>query len=66
VAAATVSLVAACTFGGTSTAGGGRQAIALLLPEAKTARYETQDRPRFERRVRERSCSLSIPFASWD
>src|SRR5579859_1681686 len=25
--------------------------IALLLPEAKTARYETQDRPHFETKV---------------
>ncbi len=27
--------------------------IALLLPEAKTARYETQDRPHFEARVKQ-------------
>ena len=68
VAAATVSLVAACTFGGTSTAGAGRQAIALLLPEAKTARYETQDRPRFERRVRElcRACRILYANANQD
>jgi D-xylose transport system substrate-binding protein len=31
---------------------GRRPAVALLLPESKTARYETQDRPRFGRRVR--------------
>lgn len=31
---------------------GGRPTIALLLPETKTARYETQDRPHFEDNVR--------------
>jgi D-xylose transport system substrate-binding protein len=29
-----------------------KKKIALLLPEAKTARYETQDRPHFEARVK--------------
>jgi D-xylose transport system substrate-binding protein len=27
--------------------------VALLLPESKTTRYETQDRPNFERRLNE-------------
>ena len=42
---------------GTSTsaagAGGGAHKIALLLPESKTTRYESQDRPNFERKVAE-------------
>jgi D-xylose transport system substrate-binding protein len=33
--------------------GGGGGTIALLLPESKTARYETQDRPLFEAKVKE-------------
>jgi D-xylose transport system substrate-binding protein len=40
--------LAACGGGG----GGGGKTIALLLPEHTTARYETQDRPNFEREVK--------------
>ena len=32
----------------TSGDGGGSGSIALLLPESKTARYESQDRPNFQ------------------
>jgi D-xylose transport system substrate-binding protein len=42
--------------GSTSTASGGSSAsgkVALLLPESKTARYESQDRPNFERKLKE-------------
>jgi D-xylose transport system substrate-binding protein len=42
-----VALLAACGAGAKSS-----PKIALLLPESKTARYESQDRPRFEARVR--------------
>src|SRR5919108_4667349 len=50
--------VAACggdDNGGGGGGGGGAKGgkIALLLPETKTARYERQDRPNFERRVKE-------------
>lgn len=41
--------------GGTSAGGNGNGpsgTVALLLPESKTARYETQDRPLFEARLR--------------
>ena len=34
--------------GGGDSGGGGGGTIALLLPESKTARYESQDRPNFE------------------
>jgi D-xylose transport system substrate-binding protein len=50
-------LLAACgsddgdDSGGGGGDGGGK--IALLLPETKTTRYEKQDRPNFERRVKE-------------
>lgn len=52
---AAVALGAAgCTAGSaTPSSSGDRDAIALLLPDAKTARYETFDRPFFEARVAE-------------
>jgi D-xylose transport system substrate-binding protein len=37
-----------------ASSGGGKSGkIALLLPESKTARYESQDRPNFERKLKE-------------
>jgi D-xylose transport system substrate-binding protein len=55
-AAAIALLAAACGTtnnggGGSSSSGGGRK-IALLLPESKTTRYEAQDRPQFEAKVK--------------
>src|ERR1700694_3280151 len=53
LAAVAVMMVAAC--GSTSSSGGGASGsgkkIALLLPETKTARYESKDRPLFEAAV---------------
>jgi D-xylose transport system substrate-binding protein len=43
------SSTAASTAGGSDASG----KIALLLPESKTARYESQDRPNFERKLKE-------------
>jgi len=63
-AVALVSLAVACTFEGAGTAGAGRPTIALLLPESKTARYETQDRPRFQRRVRELCPSCRVLYTN--
>jgi D-xylose transport system substrate-binding protein len=41
------------TSGGqSSSGGGGGQKIALLLPESKTARYESQDRPLFTAKLK--------------
>jgi len=41
------------TSGASSAGGGGKSAtIALLLPENKTTRYESQDKPLFERNMR--------------
>ncbi len=37
---------------GTATGGGTSGTVALLLPESKTARYESQDRPLFEQKLR--------------
>jgi len=41
--------LATCGGGG----GGGGPAVALLLPESKTARYESQDRPHFTARLKQ-------------
>ena len=46
--------------GGSSTSGGKK--IALLLPEHTTARYETQDRPNFEKTVKTLCPSCSIVY----
>src|SRR5437879_4960490 len=43
--------------------GGGKKVVALLLPESKTARYETQDRPLFEKRIKELCASCEIIYS---
>jgi D-xylose transport system substrate-binding protein len=49
-----LALVAGAVAGCTAPVSAGREGtIALLLPDAKTARYETFDRPFFEERVEE-------------
>jgi D-xylose transport system substrate-binding protein len=64
IAAASLTFgVAACgsdnnnssSTGSSTTASSGAKSgkIALLLPESKTARYESQDRPNFERKLKE-------------
>jgi D-xylose transport system substrate-binding protein len=40
--------------------------IALLLPESKTARYESQDRPHFESKVKALCKSCSIDYSNAD
>jgi len=52
-------------------AGGGAEAaaakkIALLLPESKTARYESHDRPLFERKVKELCPECQIIYSNAD
>jgi D-xylose transport system substrate-binding protein len=44
--------------------GGGGGTIALLLPETKTTRYEEQDRPNFERRVKELCSDCKVIYAN--
>ena len=46
--------------------GGGGGPIALLLPESKTARYESQDRPHFERNVKELCSDCEILYSNAD
>jgi D-xylose transport system substrate-binding protein len=48
-----------------STSGGGKK-IALLLPESKTTRYEAQDRPNFERKVKELCADCEIIYSNAD
>src|SRR5215212_251360 len=54
--------------GGGGGSGGGGGKIALLLPETKTTRYEEQDKPNFERRVRElcKDCEVIYLNANQD
>jgi D-xylose transport system substrate-binding protein len=49
-----------------SSAGGGGGKIAFLLPESKTARYETQDRPLFEAKVKALCSSCEIVYSNAD
>ena len=55
---------------GTKTADTGRHQhakplkIALLLPETKTARYETQDKPLFEAKVKELAPDAEILYSN--
>ena len=44
--------------------GGGDSKIALLLPETKTTRYEEQDRPNFERRVKELCSGCEVIYSN--
>jgi D-xylose transport system substrate-binding protein len=52
--------------GGSSGGGGGGGSIALLLPESKTARYESQDRPNFEKKVKELCSDCDIIYSNAD
>jgi D-xylose transport system substrate-binding protein len=62
--------VAACgdddDDGGDGGGDGGGGTVALLLPETKTTRYEEQDRPNFERRVKELCADCEIIYANAD
>ena len=48
--------------GGGGDGGGGK--IALLLPEKSTTRYEEQDKPNFERRVKELCADCEVIYAN--
>src|ERR671910_2234444 len=52
--------------GGGAEGGDGGGKIALLLPESKTARYESQDRPNFERKVKELCSNCEIVYSNAD
>jgi D-xylose transport system substrate-binding protein len=52
--------------GGGGEGGGEGGSIALLLPESKTARYESQDRPNFENKVTELCPDCDIIYSNAD
>src|SRR5918997_707437 len=52
--------------GGGGEGGGEGGSIALLLPESKTARYESQDRPNFEAKVEELCADCEILYSNAD
>ncbi len=54
--------LAAC--GGDNNGGGGK--IAFLLPESKTARYESQDRPLFEAKVEDECSDCEVIYTNAD
>jgi len=69
--AATVALLAGFVLAacggddnGGGGGGGGGGTIALLLPESHTARYESQDRPNFERKVKELCSDCEILYSN--
>jgi D-xylose transport system substrate-binding protein len=71
VVAATTLLAAACATsndngGGGGGGGGGDKKIALLLPETKTARYESADRPLFEAKVKALCSDCQIIYSNAD
>ncbi len=52
--------------GSTGGGGGGGGKIALLLPETKTARYETQDKPLFEAKVSSLCSDCEVLYSNAD
>ncbi len=64
-AVSTALALAACgQGGGGSAAGDGAPRIGLLLPETITARWETHDKPLFEKRVKELCGDCTIEHAN--
>ena len=66
VAAVGAAIVLAACGGGGGGGGGGGHTIALLLPESKTTRYESQDRPHFEQKVKQSCADCNIFYANAD
>jgi D-xylose transport system substrate-binding protein len=63
----TATALSACgggTTGGTTGGTAPKLKIALLLPETKTARYETQDRPLFEAKVKALDPNIEILYSN--
>jgi D-xylose transport system substrate-binding protein len=61
--------LAACGNGGGGSSGnsaGSGPSIALLLPESKTPRYESQDRPHFEQKVHQLCSNCKILYSNAD
>jgi D-xylose transport system substrate-binding protein len=60
------TLLAACGGGGGGGGGGGSGTIALLLPESQTPRYESQDRPHFESKVKQLCSGCDVLYSNAD
>jgi D-xylose transport system substrate-binding protein len=58
------SSTATSSSGSTSTASSSAVKIALLLPETKTTRYDTKDKPLFEAKVKELDPSVQIIYSN--
>ena len=61
---ATSIVLAACGGDDDGGGGGGGKTIGLLLPESKTPRYESQDKPHFEQKVKALCPDCSIFYAN--
>jgi D-xylose transport system substrate-binding protein len=57
---------ATATAGGSGGSGGKAGKIALLLPESKTTRYESFDRPLFEAKVKELCADCQVVYSNAD
>src|SRR4051794_23773555 len=66
VAGLLLGLVVAACGSSDNGGGGGGGSIAFLLPESKTARYESQDRPLFEKKVKELCSDCKIIYSNAD
>src|SRR4051812_14748672 len=62
----TSSSASGSSTGAAAAAGGSGGKIAFLLPESKTARYETQDRPLFQKDVKALCPSCQIVYSNAD
>src|SRR4051812_45341727 len=68
VAVASLSFtVAACgSGGGGGSSSGGGKTVALLLPETKTARYDSKDRPAFTAKLKELCSDCKLLYYNAD
>jgi D-xylose transport system substrate-binding protein len=71
VVGASLLITAGCGNSGSGSSGGSSGgassgAVALLLPESKTARYETQDRPQFKAKLKELCPSCKLLYSNAD
>ncbi|MDQ6636604.1 MAG: substrate-binding domain-containing protein [Candidatus Dormibacteraeota bacterium] len=64
VAAITASACGGSSGSSGSSSGGGAKKIALLLPESKTARYESKDRPLFEAKVKSLCSDCQVLYSN--
>lgn len=58
--------LAACTSPNSAEGGGDDKTIALLLPESKTTRYESFDRPIFEKTVKKLCADCTVKYYNAD